>query len=636
MGKKIGKIWDKMKGVLGTGYALKILLIIGVVGMLGPSFEVVQLLEEKSLQNLETSVREMKNEIVAEVEYNMSLLKLEGKEWMKEDNLYEWELLPSKLAAVQEISIFKRIDVLYPDNQLLLQNGEVKDVSDTMSFTEIAEKGEHISEYVLDIKNEDVSVFRCYVPVLKNNEIIAVLVGIIDETSFTKLCGRQRNVCILYCEDGTFVLDNWPEELGSIEETAEREVKSKYENVNFLRDIRNGRIGTTAYSTGEKGDYTYFCYTPLHIFGCELLIFTEEDVLFGDSNKIEKILLCGCILAGLILLLYWAIIDHYDDKLHQSEWVAEMTEKFSDVILECSNIVCQSMNEENMVNDLLLIMLRQLKGNKAYVFEIDYDTNSVANTYLYSMEDSSEQLGNISLNTFQSWLNRFSESDEIFVPMVLNDFSEGSKLNSILVKEGLKHIIVIPLRKNSTIVGFVCISDVCYVESYDELFIQPVADFIITGLSIKERGEVQEELFEDALTKMYNENKFQNVVNKYKERVPETLGVAYFSLKELQTVDGKLDSKDEALVKNAAGNITYVFEKQSFRIAENRFAVIVSNVNRMQFEKEVRNVCRLMEMSSIEISVGMSWHEKDANIVMQMYEAENEVLQSKKVNRQIL
>ena len=82
-----------------------------------------------------------------------------------------------------------------------------------------------------------------------------------------------------------------------------------------------------------------------------------------------------------------------------------------------------------------------------------------------------------------------------------------------------------------------------------------------------------------------------------------------YNVKYLHTEIGKILGLDENhnFVIIGAGNLGHA----------------LANYN--SFEKEIKDVCQLMEMSGIELSVGMSWHEKDANIVMQMYEAENNV-----------
>lgn len=621
-------IWNGITAVFDRIFIARLLFIIGLGTFLGPSIPASKAVEERCMQNLEDSVKKMKNEMVSEVEHNMSMLSLAGKEFMKEDSLYERDLLPAKLTSLQEISIFQRIDILYPDHQLLLQTGEERDVSGIMSFTEISQKGEHVSEYVTDIENEDISVFRCYVPVLKDNETVAVLVGILDETSFAKLCDNQRNVCIVNCEDGTLVLDNWPDAFGSMEEMVRRETKSGYEDVNFLLDIRKERTGITAHASDEGGDYTYLCYTPVKILGCELLVFEQEDTLLADCNKMEQIHIWYAIAGALIMLAYYGIVSNYENRLKKSEAVAKITENISSVLLDCSDAMSCSPDPSMALNQLMKIMVRQWKGNSAYIFEIDYDTYTISNTYLYSIMEKREcsgQLQNVPLDVFRSWMIRSNEPDVACFPVTTNQFGEGSKLNSLLLEERLNRVIVMPLIKEQNIIGFVVISDVDYVEPCDIPLIRPMTNFVISGLRMKKREGVMESYFEDSLTKMYNENRFKQVVDNYRGMITETLGVAYFCLKGLQIVDGKLDSKDEGLVKNAAGNITYIFAKQSFRIDYNKFAVIVSDMSRARFEKEIKDVCQLMEMSGIELSVGMSWHEKDANIVMQMYEAENNV-----------
>ena len=83
----------------------------------------------------------------------------------------------------------------------------------------------------------------------------------------------------------------------------------------------------------------------------------------------------------------------------------------------------------------------------------------------------------------------------------------------------------------------------------------------------------------------------------------------------LKTVNDTLGHEaGDRLIINTADNIRSVFSGNSYRIGGDEFAVILPDVGKEDFERQVDEVRRQMEQNDISVAIGTSWREVGINL----------------------
>lgn len=137
--------------------------------------------------------------------------------------------------------------------------------------------------------------------------------------------------------------------------------------------------------------------------------------------------------------------------------------------------------------------------------------------------------------------------------------------------------------------------------------------------------------FEDALTGLYNRNKFTQVMNAGKEGAPLRLGVAYFDLNGLKEVnDGMGHSAGDALIRDTADQIRASFDGMAYRIGGDEFVVIDDSRGEEAFRAAVESVRGRMKRQGIHCSVGVSWRDLHCSAVEQFEEADRMMYEDKR------
>ena len=163
-----------------TKMIFPVLIIVVIITMSIVAYKSIMKGEERRCwNNLENNAATINNEIAMRFKDNISILKLAANAMVQENRVESYNAITKHINAFQAMTIFNRIDLLYPDNTILLQNGEKMNVKDRYSFEKIIANGEHMSERTTDIINGQEVI--CYaVPVVSKGKTLAALIGVIN------------------------------------------------------------------------------------------------------------------------------------------------------------------------------------------------------------------------------------------------------------------------------------------------------------------------------------------------------------------------------------------------------------------------------------------------------------------------
>ena len=220
-------------------------------------------------------------------------------------------------------------------------------------------------------------------------------------------------------------------------------------------------------------------------------------------------------------------------------------------------------------------------------------------------------------------------SEGVCEEVVEEDVPKIKRLMKSLENPGDDVTINYRLKKSSGEMIYLTSNNALIAKDDDGELIQRIA------FDVTERPKLEELLEkksnEDALTGLFNRNKFSQVMKQYRYAGGKKLGLAYFDVNGLKVVnDTQGHSAGDEMLCRAAKHINCFFEGKGYRIGGDEFVVIDDELDRDAFDSAVSLVCKKMEDDGINIAVGCSWRDSDCNIELQFEEADHRMYQDKK------
>ena len=305
----------------------------------------------------------------------------------------------------------------------------------------------------------------------------------------------------------------------------------------------------------------------------------------------------------------------------------------ADTLINCITLLAEEKDINKAIDSLLKILSDYFDGDRAYLFEFDYEKQVTNNTYEYAAEGVTKEidtLQNIPLEVIDTWIKTFEETGTFYISSLDKDVDKDSETYKILEMQNITSLIAVPLIENDVIIGFLGIDNPKI--NYEDLTLLSSATFFI--LDSIERRETHEKLhrlsFEDTLTSVYNRNKFNHDIEEYHQKPIEDIGIAYFDINGLKTVnDTQGHEAGDKLIKDSAIGINSVFPDDTYRIGGDEFVVITHPVGKDVFEQNVHKVINKLAENGISVSFGTSWEQSSKTIEKQLSTADHLMYENK-------
>ncbi|MBQ4133506.1 MAG: diguanylate cyclase, partial [Desulfovibrionaceae bacterium] len=278
----------------------------------------------------------------------------------------------------------------------------------------------------------------------------------------------------------------------------------------------------------------------------------------------------------------------------------------------CVRCLASGQNVSDNINNLLAVIGEYYGANRAYIFEIYYDRETLDNTYEWCRPGVSVQIDNLKnlpIEAIDVWLKRF-RGQGYFSITALNDLSPDSLDYQILEPQGVKSLMAAPLVHNDKIVGFLGVDDPA--RHTDELrLLQMVPVFLQDELMKRRMIEKMEWLsFRDALTGLYNRNKYASTLNELMENPPCKMGIIYVDINGLKIAnDSHGHEYGDRMIARVANHIESSVRGDVYRIGGDEFVVLCPAVEEQELEAMVGALRKRMAMEDISVSIGTSWND---------------------------
>ena len=259
-----------------------------------------------------------------------------------------------------------------------------------------------------------------------------------------------------------------------------------------------------------------------------------------------------------------------------------------------------------------------------------YLKNESARAFTICEELLIDSLGFSEKEEYDTWIKKFEETGTFYISSLDKDVDKDSETYKILEMQEIESLIAVPLIENDVIIGFLGIDNPKI--NYEDLSLLSSASFfILDSIDRRESHTMLHKLsFEDSLTSVYNRNKFNAVIDEMQCKHENNVGVAYFDINGLKTVnDNQGHQAGDELIRSAANGINNVFMGDTYRIGGDEFVVIIRHIEKEEFEKRVSTVIDELKNNGISVSFGTAWSEVSRNIEEQLLIADNLMYENK-------
>ncbi len=306
-----------------------------------------------------------------------------------------------------------------------------------------------------------------------------------------------------------------------------------------------------------------------------------------------------------------------NDKVQKQLEIERELEK-ERTLIKCVRSLESSLKTKAAVDSLLEIVTEYFNGDRAYLFEIDYEKQVTNNTYEWAAEGISKEidiLQDIPIYVIDSWIHTFKERGSFYISDLDENVDRESEAYSILEAQGIRSLIAVPLLKDELIVGFFGVDNPR--KNYQDFsLLASITYFIQNALDKRRNKELLEKLsYEDGLTGLYNRNKFNHVRIELKEKVPGSLAVIYMDLNGLKYINDTYGHEQgDILIQTAARNIKQVFGNETYRIGGDEFVAFLMDITEQELHKYFAQLQECMERDKVRVSMGYCFRNTEVNV----------------------
>jgi diguanylate cyclase (GGDEF)-like protein len=357
------------------------------------------------------------------------------------------------------------------------------------------------------------------------------------------------------------------------------------------------------------------------VFLVSLLIitFVVEMKLFKDTGRLTDRMsdIPGVSIIVVILSVLFITILNLR-AVRKREKITQRRLQVSDTLINCITVLAEENDINKAIDMLLKILNDYFDGDRAYLFEFDYEKNVTNNSYEYAAEGVTKEidkLQNIPLEVIDSWIRMFEETGTFYISSLDKDVDKDSDTYRILEMQQIQSLIAVPLCEDDTIIGFLGIDNPKI--NYDDLSLLSSATyFILDGIDRRESHAMLHRLsFEDTLTGVYNRNRFNHLIDDMAGRSVENTGVAFFDVNGLKRINDTLGHHEgDRLIKDTAEGICESFGESVYRIGGDEFVVVEYPVDEDCFREKVSSTVERLLERGISVSVGQAWATECHNI----------------------
>ena len=589
----------------------------------------INIMEEKrSFDRLYEEVTNLSDEIMLHAENDKAQLEMLAEvisRHAEPDSAELWEVLDT----YSSIGMMSRLEILLPDNSVLVSGGRRIDANGLLSFSDAAALGHHITNRESDAIDPDKYIVRHYMPIVRNGETIAMLYGVVDidslpESISSKPYSGEAAIYIIEGGTGNFLIDTWHNEPGgNIWALGERPMAPGYNHEQLKQGLTDGETGYVVFKSETTGENLYFCFSPMGVNDWRIALSVSEKTVFSNAEAIKNVLNIFLLFEVLCFIGYFVWMIRY--VRHETDRKQRQLD-LANYIYEVEKLLFNAHEQHENIPMALEKIGRITSAEKISFWLIGQTANELHFTWGGSERDDYIDKKDIVyqlLTYFQNERDIF-EAYDAYAIQSISPYNYPNPVKSIIavpvigmVGDVCGILIAFNLRDkhtDPTLLKSVCFSFsmLCHnMRSYD---------------AIKEQGE------RDTLTGLYNRNRYETDLQGYLESFSKSLCCIYIDLNglhELNNTKGH-DAGDMAL-KDVAEQIRENFgDENSYRTGGDEFLIFIADMPVSELHRRRRDFQDALEAKDIYVSIGIQYETKVESMEALIREAEKKMYAAKK------
>ena len=363
-----------------------------------------------------------------------------------------------------------------------------------------------------------------------------------------------------------------------------------------------------------------------------LLLYFRAIEIYSNLFYLKNALIGAGMVEFLLLVAYLIWNLHTVNQLTKSKEETLQQLQISTTLLNCVKELSSGNDIRVSIQNLLLIVNEYFDSDRTYIFELDKKREIWINTFEYASEGITSQIDNLQevpSSVVTHWVEHFEKGEAYHIADLEQE--RPYETYEVLADQDIDSLLVVPLGKKGEVIGFVGVDNPR--QHYDDpTLLSSIQYFITNSLAAQKQQEKLEYMsYRDALTELYNRNKYIQILDASREYRLQKLGVAYIDLNGLKQVnDRKGHEAGDDFICNAAQIIDDMFPERAYRIGGDEFVVITWDVEKEEFENRMTRLQEIMEQNEVSVSVGHLWKEECEDLEELLKEADECMYEAKK------
>ncbi len=325
--------------------------------------------------------------------------------------------------------------------------------------------------------------------------------------------------------------------------------------------------------------------------------------------------LINIAICNSMMVMYITVMCDQNRKLNNLEQKQIKTQAELEISMVLNQCIAELTTEADIdiaIQNLLAIINNYFGADRCYIFESNYDSNTMDNTYEYVSNGITAQKDNLqklSMNIISLWMERFKEEKPYYIADVSKQKEEP--IYSILREQNVDRLLAVPLKRDGDIIGFLGVDNPAN-HYEDAALLSSIQYFVTNSLEKRVQQEKMRYLsYRDMLTGLYNRNKYISIVTAFKDQTLENVGVAYIDLNGLKAInDNYGHAKGDKFICAAADILKSVFPNNAYRVGGDEFVIVIQNIECDKYEERITALKNIMQDKQVSISIGVLWREQ--------------------------
>lgn len=537
------------------------------------------------------------------------------------------------LSSYQGNGMLSGLEIVFPDNRLLMRGGRELNGAGKISFQQEAALGSHLSGIERDFSDEGKRVIRHYAPIQKGDQTVALLCGVIEleklpELYTTRAFDGQAQVYLIDGESGDFIYDTWHNTLGNIYDMESRKMKEGFTKDQADENMKAGRSGSLVFLSKNAGEYFYSYYEPVGINQWMVMLTIRESAVFADAYKIRPVFLWFAVFEIVVFVCYfiWILLQMKKERFEKENQLGRVQ-----YMLEVEEILFEAHRKPVHVEKALEKVGAALTAQS--VFFVTLRRKSIEHVYAWSMDGSGRGKPFEELCLLPCVDECIQEKKSSVLYQIKEISGKYPGEYALLQKLGIRNLMFTPVEDlDKAALGILGAVNMKHQWDSAEQLECVSLSFAMALNNIESYETIQKMGSRDYLTGLLNRNSLYGALDRYQQTAGKSLACVYVDVNGLHELNNRLGhTAGDRMLQFVAAVLKERFgDKDVYRIGGDEFLAVSVDVPEETILENIRLAEQAVSEGGYRISSGMVWRDDQTPMGVVMKLAEKKMREVKR------